>query len=416
MNRAAPLVCLITPGHLASSPRLVKEADALVGAGYQVHVVAGRHFAPVDPLDADILNTAQWQCTRVDYRTGAGALARKILRRFARLLVVHPRLASVTIATRANHAEALRLGAVASSLPAQLFIGHCLPGLPAAALAARSRGVPHGFDAEDFHDTETEAVLNVPAERASAHMLQERLLSGCAHLTAASPLISGQYTETYGVHPRTVLNVFPRSQAPASAIDPGPVSEGRPAIIYWFSQTVGPGRGLEAAVLILGKMRTPVELHLRGFPAEGYAAHLQAVATRAGVTRPIRFLDSGPPSGMARLAAGADLGLSTEPTFPPNRNICLTNKIFVYLLAGIPQLLSSTAAQSALAPELGEAAILADLAQSESVARQLDQFFADPARTASARRAAWNLAEKRYCWDVEKSHFLESIRSIIPFS
>src|SRR4051812_42167748 len=32
-------VCLITPGHLATNPRLVKEVDALTEAGYAVHVV-----------------------------------------------------------------------------------------------------------------------------------------------------------------------------------------------------------------------------------------------------------------------------------------------------------------------------------------------------------------------------------------
>jgi hypothetical protein len=416
MSLAAPLVCLITPGHIASAPRVVKEADALLEAGFQVHVIAGRHFAPVDPLDSDILGSARWPCTRVDQSAGASALARKVLRRLARRLVVHPSLATVRIAARASHADALRLGAIAGRLPARLYIGHCLPGLPAAALAARVRGAAYGFDAEDFHDTETDAAMNEPAERASAHLLQARLLGGCAHLTASSPLISRQYGETYRAEPRTVLNVFPLSQAPASAADPGPVSDGRPARLYWFSQTVGPGRGLESVAAIVGRMRTPAELHLRGIPADGYPAHLQALAVRAGVTRPIRFLPPGPPSEMARLAAGADLGLSTEQRLPPNRDICLTNKIFAYLLAGIPQLLSNTAAQSALAPELREAAILADLDQPDAAARQLDQFFSDPGRVASARLTARDLAERRFCWDLEKLRFLESVRAAVAFS
>ena len=39
------------------------------------------------------------------------------------------------------------------------------------------------------------------------------------------------------------------------------------------------------------------------------------------------------------------MGLSLEESRPRNRDLCLTNKVFVYLLAGIPQLLSHTAAQ-----------------------------------------------------------------------
>jgi glycosyltransferase involved in cell wall biosynthesis len=416
MNSPTPLVCLITPGHLASTPRLVKEADALAEAGIRVRVIAGRHYSPADPLDADILGTAAWPCTRVDYRGGAGPFARKVLRRIARLLVVRAPFASGRIAARANHAETLHFARVAAEVPAQLFVGHGLPGLAAAAIAARTRGVAHGFDAEDFHDTETEAVQIDPAERISAHLLQTRFLAGCSHLTAAAPLIGRRYEEAYRVSPLTVLNVFPRSQAPSEPVDPGVVGPGRPAQVYWFSQTIGPGRGLDAVIAILARMRTPAVLSLRGFAAHGYAEHLQTVAARSGLKHPVSFLPPGPPGEMARLAAGADLGLSTEPSLPPNRDICLTNKIFVYLLAGIPQLLSNTSAQSALAPELGAAGLLADLSQTDSVARQLDEFFSNPTRIRAARAAAWELANRRFCWDVEKTRFLESIRAAIPKS
>jgi hypothetical protein len=414
MSSPAPLVCLVTPGHLASTPRVVKEADALAAAGYRVHVVFARTFPAADPLDADILGAAAWGHTRVEAARGPGVLARRILRRLSRRLVGRARFATLRIAARANGAEALHLASVAARLPAALYVGHCLPGLAAAALAARERHVAYGFDAEDFHDAETERVLHDPAERAAASLLQRGLLAGCAHLTASAPLISRQFEENYRVRPRTVLNVFPLAQAPQLPVEGGAVTPERPARIYWFSQTIGPGRGLEAAVAALGRMRTPVELHLRGFPAQGYAERLQALAVRAGLSRPIRFLPPGPPGEMARLAAEADLGLSTEVPSPPNRDLCLTNKIFIYLLAGIPQMLSETRAQRALAPDLGEAAFLADLERPDGVAARLDGFFGDPGQIAAARRRARELASSRYCWDIEKAVFLDSIKAVVP--
>jgi glycosyltransferase involved in cell wall biosynthesis len=414
MSSPAPLICLITPGHLASTPRVVKEADALAEAGYRVHVVFARTFPAADPLDADILGTAPWGHTRVEAIRGPGVVARRVLRRVCRRLVVRPRFATLLIAARANGAEALHLSTVAARLPATLYLGHCLPGLAAAALAARHRQARYGFDAEDFHDAETERVLQDPAERTSAALIQRGLLAGCAHLTASAPLISRQFEESYRVRPRTVLNVFPLAQAPRPPAEPGAVTPERPARVYWFSQTIGPGRGLEAVVTALGRVRTPVELHLRGFPAQGYAERLRALAVRAGLSRPIRFLPPGPPGEMARLAAQADLGLSTEIPSPPNRNLCLTNKIFIYLLAGIPQMLSDTRAQCALAPELGEAAFLADLERPDGVAARLDDFFGDPGRVAAARRRARELAASRYCWEVEKAAFLDSIKAVAP--
>jgi hypothetical protein len=414
MTSGAPLICLIAPGPVASTPRLVKEADALSEAGYRVHVVYARTFPAAGRLEQTLLEAAPWGHTRVEGLRGGGVAVRRALRRLARLLMARGWVSSLALAARASGSHSLFLGAVAARVPAALYIGHCLPALPAAALAARRRGAALGFDLEDFHDAETEDALRDPVERSLRRLLQSRLLPACVHLTASSPLISRRYEQDYGVRPLTLLNVFPRSQGPASPVDPGPISEGRPATLYWFSQTVGPGRGLEAVIAAMGLMRTPAALHLRGLPAPGYAEHLQGLASRAKRRFPIRILEAAPPADMARLAATADLGLSTELRLPPNRDLCLTNKIFVYLLAGIPQLLSRTSAQAELAAELGPAALLADLGRPDEVAAQLDSLFGAPERLAAARARASALAGRRYCWDVEKGAFLESVARVAP--
>jgi hypothetical protein len=117
---------------------------------------------------------------------------------------------------------------------------------------------------------------------------------------------------------------------------------------------------------------------------------------------------------MVRLAAATDLGLSLEESGPLNREICLGNKIFAYLLAGVPQLLSATAAQTAFARELGNAALVADLGHPDGIAQKLDAFFADAVGVKAARRAAWDIARRRFCWDIEKEKLLTSIRQILP--
>ena len=403
-------ICLITPGHVSSTPRLVKEADALADAGYRVHVVAGRHFTPVDALDAEILRSAKWSYTQVDYRGGAGTSVRKLLRRAARRLMSTATFANPAMAARAHHAELPRLRAAASELEADFYLGHCLAALPAVAHAARVRRVPYGFDAEDFHDAETADAAADRIERTIRRTLHVNYLPGCTHLTAASPLIAQRYAEVYGVRvPQAVLNVFPRSHAPAAPVEPGPISPDRPARCYWFSQTVGPGRGLEAIVNIFARMRTPVELHLRGHADPAYRSRLRLHTAASGLSRPVVFHASEPAGEMVRLAAPFDLGISSEETQPLNRDLCLTNKIFVYLLAGIPQFLSRTRAQAALAPELGDAALLGDLERPDEAARMLDTFFASPARIATARRAAWDLGQQRYCWEVEREPFLAAL-------
>jgi hypothetical protein len=408
-----PLVCLITPGHVASTPRLVKSADALAEAGYRVRVVAGAPYPPADPLDAEIFSKAKWDYTQVNGRGGAAVFARKLMRKAARALVLRPGRGTLGMAARAHLSESVHLGAVAARVPARLFIGHCIGGLFAAAFAARARGQSYGFDIEDYHDAETQEAIADPAERRARHILQSSLLPGCRPLTCASPLIGRKYEESYRVVARTVLNVFPLSQAPAAPAPWAPPSEKRPARFYWFSQTIGHGRGLEKAIAVIGRMRTPAELHLRGFVDAGYLAQLQSVARQAGLRGPITFLPPGPPNEMARLAATADMGLAVEEAVPLNKDICLPNKDFIYLLAGIPQLLSNTSAHVALGRELGDAAIVSDLTRMDETAARLDQFFSDPDRVRRARSFAWELAQTRFCWDREKEILLDSVRGAL---
>jgi hypothetical protein len=416
MANPPPLICLITQGHVSSTPRLVKSADALAEAGYRVRVVSGCPFSPADALDADILASAPWDHTRVAGRGGPGSLVRKVLRRAARWRIVMGKAPGVGTAARALSAESAHLASSAARFPAQLFIGHGITGLAAAALAARARLSAYGFDIEDFHDAETKEAMSDPAECRARQIVQSSLLPGCRTLTCSAPLISGRYTEAYQVHPLVVLNVFPLSQAPAVPEPLAPVSEDRPAVFYWFSQTIGPGRGLEQAVAILAAMKTPAELRLRGFVAPDYAGRLHAAAHSAGLRRPLKFLEPGAPSEMARLAARADIGLSIEESEPLNRDLCLTNKIFVYLLAGIPQLLSDTSAQRALAPDLGDAAVSCSLARVGETADMLDRFFADPARPARARDATHVLTRRRFSWDMEKHLLLDLVQSVLPLN
>ncbi len=403
-------VCLITPGHISSTPRVVKEADALAAAGYAVSVVAGRHFKPVMVFDDALVAAVPWTYRPV--RTG-GSLLRKVARHFARRTLARQPDAPPMTAARAIHADVGRLAAAAAATSATLFIGHCLGGMAAAALAAEQLNVRAGGDLEDFHDAETDAALNDSAQRNATRRLQNAFLPRATHLTAASPLIAHAYEQQYGAHPQVVLNVFPLREAPPAPVKRPPPSVEAPARLYWFSQTIGPGRGLEAMLAVMSRMRTPVELNLRGFNSRDYTVQLEARARTLGLKRPIRFQPPAPAGEMIRLAADADLGLSIEERMPLNRDLCLTNKIFAYLLAGLPQLLSATTAQTALAPELGEAALLGDLAQSEETAAKLDAFFSDSALVARARESAWRIARARFCWDREKEKLLASVRSVI---
>jgi len=214
-------ICLVSPSHVASNPRLVKEADALHAAGYDVHVVASWYFPPLDKYDLEIYAAAPWERTVVYAMTGPRVVFAKLLQRFFRNRIRHSLCGSLAAAARANHSASLLLANAAKHVRADLYIGHCLAGLPAAAWAARHHHARYGFDAEDFHSAETENVLRDPVDAFAVRTIESSLLPGCSHLTASSPLIGRAYEQTYRITApiTTVLNTFPLSQAPSAPIE-----------------------------------------------------------------------------------------------------------------------------------------------------------------------------------------------------
>jgi glycosyltransferase involved in cell wall biosynthesis len=402
-------VCLIGPGHIASTPRLVKEADALHAAGFRVRVVAGTSHPMVAPLDAALEASRPWAVQRVPLGSKWRRVPRVVCRRVAVALVRRRWLRTPTAAAWAESELTGRLARAACAEPADLYIGHYLPGLYAAARAARRHGTKFGFDAEDSHVDELPDVPDHQGRRAARASLERQLLARCAHFTAASPLIADAYERRYGRRPVTVLNVFPRSEAPREPVPTAYLNGASRPTLYWFSQTIGPGRGLEAVVAAMGRMTVPVVLHLRGMPTTGYRDRLEARAAAPGVRERIVWHPPAAPGDMVRLAAGYDAGLALELVEPPNRAICLTNKAFTYLLAGVPVVLSDTPAQERLAAELGDAGAVVGRAHPETLAGVLDGFLADRAALARRRDVAWRLGRERYNWELEQRAFLASV-------
>src|SRR5215510_5457014 len=60
-------VCVVTAGHLSTCPRMLKAADALAGAGYDVRVVSTNHTPWAAVADRKVLATRAWASTVVDY-------------------------------------------------------------------------------------------------------------------------------------------------------------------------------------------------------------------------------------------------------------------------------------------------------------------------------------------------------------
>lgn len=401
-------VCIVSPGNLASNPRVLKEADALHGAGYAVTVIVCDYNEALRQADDEIEAVAPWKVIRVPRARNEGIVSR-MAAALAQALSAVRIAVPVGVAARSARTPVAALMRRAPEVPADLYIAHYVAALPAVAVAAHRHGALLGFDAEDFHSGEGTGARDDAFRMKMIEIVEQAVLPSCSHMTAAAPLIGKAYAARYGLaEPVTVLNVFPLSMAP---LQPRPVRarEGTAEVrAYWFSQTIGLDRGLQAFIQAMARTQSRVTLDIRGSNRWGHGDTLLALAHSLGLADRVRVLPMAPPGEMVRLAADYDVGLSLETEVSENRRICLTNKIFTYLLAGVPVVMSDTPAQKLLATELGAAARLCDLADPAELAATLDAL-ASPAVLAEASAVAWHLGRERYNWEREQDVLLQSV-------
>ena len=416
-------VCLVTPAHLTANGRLVREADALAEAGYDVHVFACQWMDWATEADETILANAKWGTTllgwgasRHRYLFWKSRLRQRAYRHWLGLQRSGPLTErEEEVALRAYDRVIPELRGLVLDYPAELYIAHNLQALPIAVAAARKHDARAGFDAEDFHSGmrpfgEAPSIIDAITE-----YLERRYLPQCDYITAGSPGIAEAYASKYGDSiPKAlpVLNVFPLSQRPPEF---RPSSEGIPMTLYWFSQTIGADRGLEDIVRAMGAVDgCKLELHLRGNWQPRYREQLTRLAATCGLTaEQIIAHPPEPPDEMVRLAAQYDVGLALEQRVSENRDICLTNKFFTYLLAGAAIVASDTRGQRSAVESVGGAGFCYEPGDTDALADGLRLWAEDRNLLDATRRQAWDWGTRRYNWDLEKERFLQIIDRVV---
>lgn len=402
-------VCLVTPGHLSTNPRLVKEADALFTAGYRVSVVASRFIGWADDADREF-ESRPWLVRKVVFGPLAGRW-RHLSASFARRLCEQINKLTGSFAELALHPAVPALKRAACQVKADFYIAHNLAALPAASQAARQHNACLVFDAEDFHSGEFTDSPTGSFRKQLVQKIERKYLRQCDLVTAASPGIAEAYAGTYGIPmPHVVLNVFPLAEAPSMQ---RPLRTSGERSLYWFSQTIGPNRGLEAAIQAVALSRSKPALFVRGHGSDDYLAQLSGIASKLGVADRLHFLPPARPSDMVNLAAEHDIGLASETGFSLNNELALSNKVFTYLLAGLPVLISDTQAQTRLSEEASGAVARFHKGDPESLGQAIDALLEHPETLAAARVEAWTCSRQRFNWDFEQQKWLSAIRKTL---
>lgn len=389
----------------------------LAAAGHDVVVLFLQHYEWSRAIDRQIIERAKWRAEIVDVAPSAAGRLRRwlsglqvfLFRRLCRGTLRFP------VAELAYSRYFLVLLRRAIRQRCDLYIGHYTGSLPVVAWAARRTGAKFAFDFEDFHRGEAGAIEEEDLSNKLVRVLEDRYLPAASFVTAASWGIGEYVAKTTGLPvPTTVLNVFPwadRAGMPA----PRPRPPNSVLALYWFSQVVSLDRGLQDVINAMALMRAPAELHIRGSEAGNAVDILRALAQERGVAERVHFHPIVPPDALLADAAGYDIGLGLERRTPLNRDICITNKIFLYMLAGLAVVASRTRGHDDVIKLCPEAGFIYPSGDAAALAAILDGLAQDPKLLERTKSAALAAARDRWNWEYESRFVAAAVEeAIVP--
>ncbi len=228
------------------------------------------------------------------------------------------------------------------------------------------------------------------------------------HMITVSDSIAALYRTEYGVEPVVVRNVSPDVShlLPHDRSELG-VAE-RELLVVFQGAGINPGRGAEELLEAIS-MTERVRLLVIG--TGDIIGRLRRKALENKASGRIFFLPRMPWEEMMRYTMSCDAGVSLDTDTCINQRYSLPNKIFDYIAAGIPAIVSPLPEMSTLIEKYGCGIVLEEVSP-ESVAGQLQRLADDRSLLLSMKRRSVE-ARRELTWEIEKLKEQELIRGVI---
>ncbi len=385
-------ILILIGGHFATAPRPQKEAAAARRAGFDVSVRGvwsssdladeDKHLANLMDVDFAPVVDFRSKSLREGFIKFKQRLARELFRRSN---IVTPRAFGYC------GPEMLR---EAVSLSPLLTIVHSEAGLWVGMHLLR-RGLRLIVDFEDWFSEDLAERDRISRPHFAIKGFERKLLQAAAACFTTTDAMARALAIDAGTTrlPITIPNCFPASAAPAVSVagDKSPIS------FYWFSQTIGPDRGLETVAKALAKLHGDWRLNLRG--------NLRSYSSWFAETFPeqirdrIRVEPTVPNSDLPRLTAENHVGLALEVPFCRSRDLTATNKIFEYLRCGLAVIATNTQGQLEVMSKCPAAGVVVRSRDEMALANAMQLYIDDRDALNAARLASRSAGENTWCWE-----------------
>ena len=297
---------------------------------------------------------------------------------------------------------------------ADVYHAHDISALPACYLAARLRGKSLIFDA---HELPMSKELYSPRWRgliAPFSRLLAIMIPYCVGVITVSPPIAQEIRNRYSspevtlVRNTPVYRAVPRTDRLRRYLKiPSNVR------LALYQGTLQADRELHRLVRSARFLEPDIVIVLMGQDDEGVQAQLEALIDSEGLADRVKIVPPVPHAELLDWTASADIGLIIFPTHRSlGLRMCLPNKLFEYLMAGLPILATPLDAVSDLIRTYDVGQVVCSLAPAD-VGAAINALMADAAACERMRHNALSAAQRDLCWEKERHQLIALYRSIM---
>lgn len=406
-------ILFLLQGNISLVPRAEKAIEALLTQGCKIQLVMVNRHPKWKQLDIPILNKLKVEYTYLSIRREEGLwewLTTSILHKFS--------IAASYIFRKNEHIRSFASSKLHvlywwnKNKISKLFQADVVAGynamLYAAWLISSRMTIPFIFDMEDYHPVET-------IYHSDRQMEIRRRTENCVHLlpkaqfvSFASSMIQMQTVSLLQSRNCSMKSCFTINNTFKTSdfnFEPSPE---RKVQFVWFSQTVSYGRGLELILPFFTQFKDEVELTIIGNMDERFCQDY--FLDNQGN---IRVLPAMQQAELHREIGKYDIGLATEifTDRTDNRALCLTNKIFTYLLSGLFIFATNTPAQKDfIDSHTAHGIIVTPDAQSLESGFK---YIIDNISEIRAEKAKRFSDAKKFSWETEQELYLNRFKAVL---
>jgi len=282
---------------------------------------------------------------------------------------------------------------------------HDLDTLLAAYLVKKKTGARLVYDA---HEIWTEQGLALPKLFLKFYkILEKRLLSRIDAFISVNESIVEKISQMYHY----------RFKVPAVVIHNAPLYQkfnftgSKKQIVIIFQGRYAPGRGLEELVKSAELLPKGTEIHIRGIGDPVTLGKLQKLKETLRLKDKVKILEGVPPEDLMKSASKADIGIIPYQPINLNNYLCLPNKIFEYMMAGLALACSDLPELKKIVKENSNG-ILFDPKNPKKIASALKNMITNIERLNQMKKNSLKAA-KLYNWQVEEKKLIELYQNLL---